>query len=270
MEDMYSFLENRIRENFEVEALLKSSLRGKVTKLRHRDSHRRYVCRSYYQPSDIYLRLLDKECSSLPRIYEAAVRQPEDAGSCGHKNYSVKDEPVKQNEPVRQMSEITGDQFRMLVLEEYVAGDTLDLLLQAGPLTVRQARDISLQLCRGLYVLHSLGWVHRDIKPENVILRGDQAVLIDFDAARNYVPGKEQDTMILGTVGYAPPEQYGLTETDFRSDIYAMGVLINEMLTGCHPSQTLAKGRWGRIISRCTMIQPDKRFTSVKDLMEAL
>ena len=246
MEDMYSFLENRIRENFEVEALLKSSLRGKVTKLRHRDSHRRYVCRSYYQPSDIYLRLLDKECSSLPRIYEAAVRNPEDAG------------------------EITGDQFRMLVLEEYVAGDTLDLLLQAGPLTVRQARDISLQLCGGLHVLHSMGWVHRDIKPENVILRGDQAVLIDFDAARTYVPGKEQDTMILGTVGYAPPEQYGLTETDFRSDIYAMGVLINEMLTGCHPSQTLAKGRWGRIISRCTMIQPDKRFTSVKDLMEAL
>ena len=74
MEDVYSFLENRIRENFEVEALLKSSLRGKVTKLRHRDSHRRYVCRSYYQPSDIYLRLLDKECSSLPRIYEALER----------------------------------------------------------------------------------------------------------------------------------------------------------------------------------------------------
>ena len=110
------------------------------------------------------------------------------------------------------------------------------------------------------------------------MIRGDDAVLIDFDAARSFSQGrgnagenvKTQDTRILGTVGYAPPEQYGISETDYRADIYAMGVLMNEMLTGVHPSQTLAEGRWGRIISRCTMIQPDKRYNSVTELMEAL
>ena len=81
---------------------------------------------------------------------------------------------------------------------------------------------------------------------------------------------KKQDTRILGTVGYAPPEQYGISETDYRADIYAVGVLINEMLTGLHPSQKLARGHWGRIVSRCTMASPDKRYNSVRELMEVL
>lgn len=101
-------------------------------------------------------------------------------------------------------------------------------------------------------------------------MKSTYAVLIDFDAARHYDSDKIRDTHVLGTVGYAPPEQYGISETDYRADIYAMGVLINEMLTGKHPSQALAPGHWGRIVSRCTMIHPKKRYTSVEELMEAL
>ena len=148
------------------------------------------------------------------------------------------------------------DRRRMIVLEEFVPGDTLSSLLEGGPLKPAQVRSVAMQVCRGLYVLHSMGWVHRDVKPDNVIIYGDRAVLTDCDAARKPSPEKERDTRVLGTVGYAPPEQYGISETDERADIYAMGVLINEMLTGEHPSQTLAGGRWGRIVSRCTMIHP--------------
>ena len=114
-----------------------------------------------------------------------------------------------------------------------------------------------------------MGTVHRDIKPENIILRGRDAILIDFDAARIHKPAMETDTQILGTVGFAAPEQYGISQSDLRADIYSLGVLINVMLTGEHPSRALASGRMGRIVERCTRVNPAKRYKNVLRLMEA-
>ena len=76
--------------------------------------------------------------------------------------------------------------------------------------------------------------------------------------------------MILGTTGYAAPEQFGLSQTDGRADIYSLGVLLNVMLTGQHPSRRLAEGHAGRIIRRCTMMNPDQRFRDVLELRDAL
>ncbi len=243
--ELYDFIDQYVRESFEEERILKTSPRGSVARIRQKSSHRYYIFRRYNGSLPVYFSLLGKECPYLPRIYEAAEgKQSAKDGSGGSKD--------------------------MLVLEEYVVGDSLSDLLSCGPLTPQQTRRIALQLCRGLYVLHSLGWIHRDIKPDNVIVSAQRAVLIDFDAARTYDHSKTQDTQILGTVGYAPPEQYGISETDYRADIYSMGVLINEMLTCQHPSKQLAGGRWGRIVSRCTMIHPNKRYHSVKELMEAI
>ena len=111
-------------------------------------------------------------------------------------------------------------------------GDTLGEILQGGLLTAAQAKQITRQLCMALWVLHSLGVVHRDVKPDNVIIRGTEAVLIDFDASRIYKNENREDTQILGTTGFAAPEQYGLSQSDGRADIYALGVLLNIMLTG--------------------------------------
>ena len=246
MSDLYAFVDQYIREQFEQEKVLSETTAASVCRLRHRESHRRYICRRYCPPVEGYLILKDVSCDHLPRIYEAVTGR-ESVCSDG-----------KAGVP------------GMIVLEEYIQGDTLDELLQNGPLTGKQARSIALQVCRGLYALHAKNLVHRDVKPENVILDGDRAVLIDFDAVRRFHPEQEKDTQVLGTVGYAPPEQYGISGTDERADIYAMGVMINEMLTGQHPSRTLAKGRWGHIVSRCTMIQPKKRYQTVYELMEAL
>ena len=127
-----------------------------------------------------------------------------------------------------------------------------------------------IQLCRALWVLHSMGAVHRDVKPENVILRGADAVLIDFDAARLHKPEQEADTQILGTVGFAAPEQYGLSQSDQRTDIYSLGILMNVMLTGEHPSRALAKGHLGQVVERCTQVNPKKRYQNVLGLMQAL
>ena len=71
-------------------------------------------------------------------------------------------------------------------------------------------------------------------------------------------------------MGYAAPEQFGFTQTDARADIYALGVMLNVMLTGQHPSRALAKGRLGRVIQRCTMISPQHRYPSILRLMEDL
>ena len=75
---------------------------------------------------------------------------------------------------------------------------------------------------------------------------------------------------MLGTTGYAAPEQYGIAQTDARAELYSLGVLLNLMLTGKHPSQALASGRLGRIVQKCTMVNPEKRYKNVLYLMEAL
>ena len=149
-------------------------------------------------------------------------------------------------------------------------GDTLDFLLEGGTLSPKKAKEIMIQLCQALSVLHGFAAVHRDVKPENVILRGNQTVLIDFDASRIVKVENNSDTVVMGTIGFAAPEQYGLNQSDARSDIYSMGVLLNLMLTGKHPSRELAKGRMGRIVRRCTQLNPDQRYQNVQQLMNAL
>lgn len=169
-----------------------------------------------------------------------------------------------------QILEVGEKEGKTVLLEEFVQGDTLGEILEGGSLTVAEAKQITRQICSALWVLHSMGVVHRDVKPDNVIIRGKEAVLIDFDASRIYKHETDGDTKILGTTGFAAPEQYGLSQSDGRADIYAMGVLLNIMLTGEHPSRKLARGRMGRIVQRCTMVNPEKRYKNILHLMEIL
>ena len=232
---IYSWLSEQLKLEFEEVRLLKESPRGSVRLIRHRASGKQFILRRFTGNGEVYRRLLDCSCRHLPLIYETAEREGKN-----------------------------------LVIEEFVQGDTLDFLLADALFTPQETRKIVKQLCQGLWVLHSMAAVHRDVKPENVILRRNDAVLIDFDAARLHKPQAEADTQILGTTGFAAPEQYGLGQSDTRTDIYSLGVLMNVMLTGQHPSKKLAEGRLGRIIQRCTQINPPKRYKNVLHLMEAL
>ena len=157
------------------------------------------------------------------------------------------------------------------VLEEYIDGLTVAEVIENGLYTKSGAVRVISDVCDALTVLHENGFVHRDVKPENVMIsKSDTVKLIDFDVSRKITAGKSADTDILGTVGYAPPEQYGIAQSDPRSDIYAAGVLLNVMLTGKHPSEQLAKGRLGKVVLKCTQIDPNARYQTAEELKKAL
>ena len=232
---LYESLLEAVTTEYDTLHVLKRSPRGTVSVVRHKKSGTRYVFRRYSGSGEVYRRLLPVLCPHLPQIMEAAEQDGQTA-----------------------------------VLEEYVQGDTLAELLMGARLTEREARQVTMQLCQALHVLHSMGAVHRDVKPENVILRGSDAVLIDFDAARIYKDESESDTQVLGTTGFAAPEQYGIFQSDERADIFSLGVLLNIMLTGKHPSREMAAGKMGRNVRKCTMTAPEQRYQSARALMEVL
>ena len=224
-----------IETEYETVRTIKNSERGCVSLLQNKQNGTRFIFRHYRGNGEVYRKLVGISCPNLPQIMETAERDG-----------------------------------MVAVLEEYIQGDSLAYLLEGALFSHAEARKITMQLCNALWVLHQLGAVHRDIKPENVIIRGSEAILIDFDASRIFKSDTNQDTQILGTTGYAAPEQYGIAQTDERADIYSLGVLLNIMLTGKHPSKELASGRLGRIVQKCTMVNPKKRYKSVLYLMEAL
>ena len=158
-----------------------------------------------------------------------------------------------------------------IVLEEYIQGMSVAQVLEGGKYTYRGAKVVLNGVCKAIETLHGMQIIHRDIKPENVLISKEGVVkLIDLNASRKTSKNKEKDTVILGTIGYAPPEQFGVGQSDSRTDIYAIGVLLNVMLTGEHPSCRLAWGKAGRIVKKCTLIDPGSRFQSVKKLMQVL
>ncbi|HLG61182.1 MAG TPA: serine/threonine-protein kinase [Ktedonosporobacter sp.] len=126
---------------------------------------------------------------------------------------------------------------------DFVDGTSLEQLLE-GPhharLPLTEVIDIGLVLCDVLEYLHAQHppVIYRDLKPANVILTSHgHLFLIDFGIARIFKPGKARDTIPFGSPGYAAPEQYGKAQTTPRADIYSLGALLHQLLTGTDPAQ---------------------------------
>lgn len=225
----------RLREVYELICVLSRKNGCEVLRLRHRENGRDLVLRRFPAPLSAYETLCSIRCDNLPLIYDAVTCED-----------------------------------GMVVLEEYVDGLTVSQVMEGGRYRPAGARKVMRGVCRALRVLNERGLVHRDVKPDNVIVTPDgRVVLIDFNASRK-VSDARRDTVVMGTVGYASPEQLGLSQSDARTDIYAAGVLLNVMVTGQHPSVTLAKGRIGRIVRKCTAVNPAYRYASAEKLEEAL
>lgn len=226
---------NGLLSTYSLVSMLSEKNECKVLRLRNKGTGQDLILRSYPKRLDAYALLSNIRCENLPEIYDA---------------FDMADGQI--------------------VLEEYIDGITVAQVMETGKYHYWGAKKVLAGICNALTVLHDRGIIHRDIKPENVLIdKSGRVVLIDFNASRKENQAGK-DTVIMGTVGYASPEQLGLSQTDARTDIYAAGVLLNVMLTGKHPTAAFARGRAGRIIRKCTALNPDDRYPSAGKLFLAL
>lgn len=157
--------------------------------------------------------------------------------------------------------------------EEYIDGISLQEMIAGGTrMDETRTRNITAEICNAAAYLHAEGFIHRDIKPEHVLITPEyRVVLIDLDAAMRIQQEKTNDTQLLGTAMYAAPEQFGLSRSDGRTDIYAVGILMNELLTGVHPAVIrYRQGPLEQVIDRCTQMNPADRYQSAAELIAAL
>jgi serine/threonine protein kinase len=213
----------------------------------------------------VALKALPPEVAANPELRQRLRREARAAATIAHPAVAT----------VYALEEIDEQLF---IASEYVDGETLRSSIARGPMQPARLHGIAIQIGRALCAAHEAGVVHRDLKPENVLLTaaGDVKV-VDFGIA--YVEGREGTKLtragaMLGTPAYMAPEQLLGTPVDGRADIYAFGVLLNELATGHHPLAAVTPPptppMFAAIIARCMQPDPSARYASGRDLLAAL
>ncbi len=249
-----------------------------------------YRARDTRLDRDVALKILPSEFAADPDRRRRFEQESRVASALNHPNIVA----------VYDAGEVEGVSF---IVSELVDGESLADLISRGPLPVRRVLELAAQLADGLAAAHLAGIVHRDMKPDNVMLTRDgRAKILDFGLAR-YKPvmpaggtgamtqaTMTQAGMIMGTVGYMSPEQVTGTTADGRSDIFSLGIMIHEMLTGksafaCETSvETMSAilradppelpdsvpPPLREIVRHCLEKEPGRRFQSAKDLAFSL
>lgn len=183
----------------------------------------------------------------------------------------LKDNPIRNTPAIQELIEADG---KLYVIEEYIAGPTLEeALRRSGPMGEKPVRDLAVRLCGILGSFHRLEppIINRDIKPSNLKLTRDgELKLLDLNAARSYQAAGQKDTELLGTAGYAAPEQYGFGQSDVRTDVYATGRLMQVLLTGSLEQALPTASKLTPIIKKCTALDPRDRYQTIEELRYAL
>lgn len=187
---------------------------------------------------------------------------------------------------IPQIIDIIESKYYTFIVMDLVDGVTLDCIMkQQGAQSAEKVMNWGIQLCEALHYLHTMTppRIHRDVKPSNIMLTKDGRIkLIDFGIMRTYGAEKKCDTAVLGTRGYAAPEQYGgCGQTDARTDIFGLGATMHYLVTGIDPisdSSFIPIRKVNRvlpraledIISKCLQPSADKRYQTCEEVLNAL
>ena len=223
-----------LRKIYAPVAVLSETSEKTVLRLRHRALGKDLVVRSYPSAVPAYEFLKRRRAPGFPEVYDTVPC----ADGC-------------------------------IVLEEWIESLPLSDYLLRSLFSYAGAAKILKKAALSLSVLHENGFVHRDLKPKNILITEKGALYIaDLEAGRAVREG--DDTTRLGTAGFAAPEQY-VGKSDPRSDLFALGVILNVMLTGRHPSERLPQSKKARrVIKKATAQNPDDRYQSALDFADAL
>ena len=184
-----------------------------------------------------------------------------------------------KNKNLIKVLECFRDEDKTIEIEEYVNGKRLDDYFREKKATLEQVVDVGIALCEGLAPMHKLNLVHRDIQPKNIIITNEGSLkIIDFDISRKENENATHDTTLLGTVGYAAPEQYN-GDGSVRSDIYSIGILLLYMASSGHVQSftseaesvcRLYSNSIGPVIRKCIRHNSIQRYKSIAALRKEL
>jgi eukaryotic-like serine/threonine-protein kinase len=185
----------------------------------------------------VALKFLRQEFTRDPKLVQRFMREAQAASGISHPN-------------IVTIFEIEENECGHFIATEYIDGQTLRQRLAGGGMKLNEALDISIQLARALDAAHTAGIVHRDIKPENIMVRIDGLVkVLDFGLAKlsgdelgttddcipSTLPLQTGSGAVMGTISYMSPEQSLGQKVDHRTDIFSLGVVLYEMVTGAKP-----------------------------------
>ena len=164
------------------------------------------------------------------------------------------------------------------LVREYIEGMSLaQMVLQKGGISEAEICRISRKICQTAEQFQNPNepMIHRDIKPENIVVTpGSEVVFIDFGTMRSYKKDGSRDTFVVGTRGTAAPEQYGYTQTDQRTDVYAIGQTMLYMVSESYEMNQLSEcavsRRMKKIIEKACSFEPDKRYGDAAQLRRAV
>lgn len=163
---------------------------------------------------------------------------------------------------------------KLITIEEYIFGQTIKELVEKNNMLCEEDTiNIALQICEGLNILHCQNpkIIHRDIKPSNIIITNDGTIkIIDFDSSKKYDETKSNDTILMGTANFASPEQFGFSQSDERSDIYSIGVLMLYMQTGLFDKNINLHNNLQNVINKSISFNPEDRYQNVLSLQKDL
>jgi len=175
-------------------------------------------------------------------------------------------EYLKENHNIHipRVYEFWEEDGMLTVVEEYIAGKTLEQYIKENTLTRDEKRKLITDILDGLEFLHgaAVPIIHRDLKDTNIMITNDGVLkIIDYDAAKTFKVGETKDTLLVGTAGSAAPEQYGFAQSDPRTDIYAVGMLMRQLFEG--------DSHYESIMIKATRMDPKQRYQNVREFKKA-